>query len=237
MAREEGWLAELLPSPGKLFINGDNDFAPLIAERAQATVGAVRVLESAIIGARKPAVDRKAFSFQVDGLMRGFRRRISHSSAWAASGAQRALRDRAWRGTRLEPEEIQRGPGRVQAGENADGILGIRMAFASWTTPITPMRIPCSRRCNALKELPCKGRRIAVLGDMAELGAHGYAAHEEVGRRAADSASASSLRLEPWPPHTAAARASRIESRDGICRCRNRGRRDQKFCQRKAICC
>ncbi len=37
-----------------------------------------------------------------------------------------------------------------------------------------------------LQELPCKGRRVAVLGDMAELGAHSEAAHEEVGRRAAE---------------------------------------------------
>jgi UDP-N-acetylmuramoyl-tripeptide--D-alanyl-D-alanine ligase len=38
-----------------------------------------------------------------------------------------------------------------------------------------------------LKELPCKGRRVAVLGDMAELGAHSEAAHVEVGRHAAES--------------------------------------------------
>jgi UDP-N-acetylmuramoyl-tripeptide--D-alanyl-D-alanine ligase len=37
-----------------------------------------------------------------------------------------------------------------------------------------------------LLDLPCKGRRVAVLGDMAELGAHSEAAHEEVGRRAAE---------------------------------------------------
>jgi UDP-N-acetylmuramoyl-tripeptide--D-alanyl-D-alanine ligase len=37
-----------------------------------------------------------------------------------------------------------------------------------------------------LQELPCKGRRVAVLGDMAEQGAHSDAAHEEVGRRAAE---------------------------------------------------
>ena len=38
-----------------------------------------------------------------------------------------------------------------------------------------------------LRDLPCKGRRIAVLGDMAELGEHSQAAHEELGRRAAES--------------------------------------------------
>jgi UDP-N-acetylmuramoyl-tripeptide--D-alanyl-D-alanine ligase len=37
-----------------------------------------------------------------------------------------------------------------------------------------------------LRELPCRGRRVAVLGDMAELGAHSEAAHEEIGRRAAE---------------------------------------------------
>src|SRR5205085_8933129 len=37
-----------------------------------------------------------------------------------------------------------------------------------------------------LQDMPCKGRRVAVLGDMAELGAHSESAHEEVGRRAAE---------------------------------------------------
>jgi UDP-N-acetylmuramoyl-tripeptide--D-alanyl-D-alanine ligase len=38
-----------------------------------------------------------------------------------------------------------------------------------------------------LQELPCRGRRVAVLGDMAELGAESERAHEEIGRCAAES--------------------------------------------------
>ncbi len=37
-----------------------------------------------------------------------------------------------------------------------------------------------------LAELPVRGRRVAVLGDMAELGAHAQAGHEEMGRLAAE---------------------------------------------------
>ena len=37
-----------------------------------------------------------------------------------------------------------------------------------------------------LQDMPCKGRRLAVLGDMAELGRHSEAAHQEVGRCAAE---------------------------------------------------
>ena len=37
-----------------------------------------------------------------------------------------------------------------------------------------------------LLELPCTGRRVAVLGDMAELGVHSESAHEEIGRCAAE---------------------------------------------------
>jgi UDP-N-acetylmuramoyl-tripeptide--D-alanyl-D-alanine ligase len=38
-----------------------------------------------------------------------------------------------------------------------------------------------------LSELPCAGRRVAALGDMAELGADSAAAHAEVGRCVAES--------------------------------------------------
>jgi UDP-N-acetylmuramoyl-tripeptide--D-alanyl-D-alanine ligase len=38
-----------------------------------------------------------------------------------------------------------------------------------------------------LKDFPCQGRRVAVLGEMAELGPHSAESHAEVGRRAAET--------------------------------------------------
>ena len=65
--------------------------------------------------------------------------------------------------------------------------FGKRAACACSTTPTTPMPIRCSRRLQILQDLPCKGRRVAVLGDMAELGrAQRERPTREVGRRAAE---------------------------------------------------
>ena len=44
VAQEEGWLAELLPPSGKLFVNGDNEWTPKIVERARASFLYVRLL-------------------------------------------------------------------------------------------------------------------------------------------------------------------------------------------------
>ena len=63
-----------------------------------------------------------------------------------------------------------------------------------------------------LRELPCAGRRVAVLGDMAELGEHSAAAHVEVGRRAAELASDHLFAVGRWRRVTApAARRGGLE--------------------------
>ena len=72
VAREEGWLAQLLPSPGKLFINGDNDLTPIVAERARATVVRAGFGERNHWRAHSLHIDRDGITFQVDGLMRDF---------------------------------------------------------------------------------------------------------------------------------------------------------------------
>jgi UDP-N-acetylmuramoyl-tripeptide--D-alanyl-D-alanine ligase len=59
---------------------------------------------------------------------------------------------------------------------------GVRVLDDCYNANADSMRAALDTLC----ELPLQGRRVAVLGDMAELGATGSAAHEEIGRRAAE---------------------------------------------------
>jgi UDP-N-acetylmuramoyl-tripeptide--D-alanyl-D-alanine ligase len=60
-----------------------------------------------------------------------------------------------------------------------------------------------------LRDLPCTGRRVAVLGDMAELGAHSAAAHSEIGRTTAEFGVNRLVAVGQWAHTTAeAARAA-----------------------------
>ena len=59
---------------------------------------------------------------------------------------------------------------------------GVRVLDDCYNANADSMRAALETLC----ELPLQGRRVAVLGDMAELGAHTEAAHMEIGRRAAE---------------------------------------------------
>ncbi len=67
VAREEGWLAELLPADGKLFVNGDDEWTGGVAERARAAVVRVGFAKVNDWRAQGLHLDRRGVRFQVDG--------------------------------------------------------------------------------------------------------------------------------------------------------------------------
>jgi UDP-N-acetylmuramoyl-tripeptide--D-alanyl-D-alanine ligase len=65
VAREEGWLAELLPTEGVLFLNGDNEWADRIVPRTRARVVRVGLEKTNDWRATKVRLDKNGSTFQV----------------------------------------------------------------------------------------------------------------------------------------------------------------------------
>ncbi len=181
VAREEGMLGELLPSGGKLFLYGDSQWSKPIAVRSAApvcTVGldvgndwraeAVRVLPDGVV-------------FKVVGDMAG-EYRLRLLGRHQVTNALLAMAVAAELGV---PEEIVRAglaecrppKHRLQLSETN----GIRILDDAYNANADSV----NASLGVLADLPCEGRRIVVLGSMAELGAGTRAAHEEAAQGAA----------------------------------------------------
>jgi len=185
VAAEEGTLAELLPSGGRLFINGDGEWMEKVAERTRAGVTRTGLNEGN---------DWRAEDIRFDGEGSWFR--VTGPKAWISgdyrihligkhqvANAVLAVAVAAELG--LTRAEIQAGlleckPAKMRM--ESWNWNGVRVLDDAYNANADSMRAALE----TLREIPCAGRRVAVLGDMAELGPHSQAAHEEIGRRAAE---------------------------------------------------
>ena len=186
VAEEEGWLAELLPADGKLFVNGDNEWTERLAKRTRATVVRVGWNDGNAWRARDVRMDSNGTAFHVDAPKPEFcgeyqinllgRHQVVNALFAISVGEELGL-DRA---------VIQRGLNECKPAKmrlqfwEANGVRVLDDGYnANADSVIAALEV--------LRDLPCKGRRVAVLGDMAELGRESEAAHAEVGRRAAET--------------------------------------------------
>jgi len=170
VAEEEGGLAELLPADGKLFL---------------AKVVRVGLGEKNDWRATKIRLDKNGVTFQVvaptEDLCGEYR--VNLLGRHQVTNALLAISVGGELG--LARAEIQRGLAECQPPKmrlqfwEANGVRVLDDCYnANEDSMIAALETMC--------DLPLQGRRVAVLGDMAELGAHTEAAHAEVGRRAAE---------------------------------------------------
>lgn len=186
VAEEEGWLAELLPADGKLFVNGDNAWTERLASRTRAAVVRVGLNAGSAWRARAVRMAAGGMTFQVDAPrpeldgeyqinLLGRHQVVNALFAIAVGeelGLARAVIQRGL--AACKPAKM-----RLQLWE-ANGVRVLDDTYnANADSMLAALQV--------LKELPCKGRRVAVLGDMAELGEHSEAEHAEVGRNAAET--------------------------------------------------
>jgi len=204
VAQEEGMLAELLPASGKLFLNGDSEWTPVIARRAQAPVLTVGFGERNDWRARRVWVGESGAGFEVAAPKSEFsgeyqlrllgRHQVSNALLALAAGTELgATPEQARRGlVECAPPKM-----RLEVWE----AHGVRVLDDAYNANADSMLASLQ----TLADYPSRGRRVAVLGDMAELGAHTAAAHREVGQRVAELGLDMVVAIGQWAHDTAQA--------------------------------
>jgi UDP-N-acetylmuramoyl-tripeptide--D-alanyl-D-alanine ligase len=185
VAQEEGAMADVLPSDGVLFINGDNAWTEAICHRTQARVVKAGLGEGNDCVARNIQVDETGVTFSVQGCYSQLngeyrirllgRHQVANALLALAVGAEFGL-DRAT----IQHGLVACAPSKMRL--QLSGFGGIRVLDDAYNANADSMLAALQTLC----DLPCSGRRVAVLGSMAELGEASSAAHAEIGQRAAE---------------------------------------------------
>ena len=211
VAQEEGWLGELLPASGKLFLNGDNEWTAAVVKRTRAAVVKVGFGEQNDWRARNVRLSEDGVKFEVISPWDAFsgewmlrvlgRHQVPNALLALAAGAELGV----------SPPQARRGLAecpppkmRLQIWETS----GVSVLDDTYNANADSMLAALE----TLRDLPCAGRRIAVLGDMAEQGEHAADAHREVGRRSAELRVGCLVAVGRWAAETGqAARAAGLQ--------------------------
>ena len=181
---EEGVLAELLPGEGTLFVNGDAPGMPEIIQRTRAKVVKVGAGPDNEWRATNVRLMENGYRFSVTAPDAAYdgeyelrllgRPQVLNALLAIAVGAALGLERQA-----IAEGLLACKPSKMRMELSRLG--GVQLLNDAYNANADSTRVAFE----TLAELPVRGRRVAVLGDMAELGPHARGGHEEMGRLAA----------------------------------------------------
>jgi UDP-N-acetylmuramoyl-tripeptide--D-alanyl-D-alanine ligase len=186
VAEEEGWLAELLPADGLLLVHGDSPQISRVVERAACPVMRLGFGRSCEWQVQDVQVKTAGTIFRVSSPRDEFdgEYRVRMPGRHHAVNALFAVALGAELG--LSREEVRRGLETCEPAAMRSNLFearGVTILDDAYNANADSM----SAALRTLSDLPCAGRRVAVLGAMAELGEQSPFAHEEVGRVAVEA--------------------------------------------------
>lgn len=180
---EESALGEGLPAEGVLVLNGDQDTSPVLASRTRARVVRAGFGPQNEWRARLTATRWESTAFHLTApnprwcgefeLGMPGRHMVANAVVALAAAAEMDANPEAARSA------LARFSGAKQRLQWTD-LGGVRLLDDTYNANADSMLAALE----TLSDLPCAGRRVAVLGDMAELGSHAESAHREVGAAA-----------------------------------------------------
>jgi UDP-N-acetylmuramoyl-tripeptide--D-alanyl-D-alanine ligase len=183
---EEGMLAEVLPTGGLLVLDGNGFGANPLTQRTAARVIRVGFTRNNDWRLRVLDMGRNGSRFVVEGTASEIDGEYSIQLLGAHQVVNAAYAIVVGKELGLGRAEIQRGLASCTGAKmrlqlkSIDDFLLLDDAYNANADSM-------HAALDTLQQFPCKGRRIAVLGEMAELGDASVPAHEEVGRRVAEN--------------------------------------------------
>jgi UDP-N-acetylmuramoyl-tripeptide--D-alanyl-D-alanine ligase len=184
VAREEGAIAEAVPAGGAVFLNGDNVWSEAIARRTRARVIKVGLNEKNDYCARDIKLSENGVNFSVKSA----RGKIDGDYQLKLLGRHQVVNALF---AIAVGDEL--GLSRAEIAQGLSECAPPKMRMQFWSAKGISV-LDDAYNANAdsmlaaletLREMPARARRVAVLGDMAELGHEAEAAHSEVGEKAA----------------------------------------------------
>jgi UDP-N-acetylmuramoyl-tripeptide--D-alanyl-D-alanine ligase len=207
VAREEGAMADALPRSGLLLVNGDSAWSADIASRSRARIARAGFGPENDWVASDLRMDETGVTFAVraPSPVWSGEYRVPLVGKHQALNALFAIAIAAE--NRFTKAEIQ--AGLANCPQPKMRLQLKRIGGVGWLDDCynsNPDSVAAALR--TLADLPCGGRRFAVLGEMLELGSHSEAAHREAGKMAAETGVQALWTVGKWAEETAKSAAA-----------------------------